>query len=72
MKGKGSRCVTTVLLWACWEHGTPKTITYFMRLGSVISTGPCSKSSAAVMPSISGSYGVPTARSSLLAGRASS
>ena len=50
LKGKGSRCVAMVLLWARWERGTPKTITYFVRLGMVVSTGPCSKSSAAVMP----------------------
>ena len=63
--------VVTVLLWVCWERGTPITITYYVKLGSVVSTGPCSKSSAAVI-TISGSYVVWTARSSLHAGRASS
>ena len=39
------------LLLGHWEHGTPKTIAYCLSLGLVGSTGPCSKSSAAGMPS---------------------
>ena len=39
------------LLLGHWEHGIPKTIAYCLSLGLVGSTGPCSKSSAAGMPS---------------------
>ena len=37
------------LLLGCWEHGTPKKTA---SLGLVGSMGPCSKSSAAEMPSL--------------------
>ena len=50
LEGKRLQVCYDGLLWARWEHGTPKMITTFARLGSVISMGPCSKSSAAVMP----------------------
>ena len=33
LEGKGFQVCCDGLLWARWEHGTPKTITYFARLG---------------------------------------